>query len=57
MKQFEANAQNLKNQILIMIKEGMNEQKNIKELIDCINNNIAKAISAKFKSNVETHLR
>jgi len=40
-----------------MIKEGMNEQKNILELIDCLNNNIAKAVSAKFKGNVETRLR
>ena len=40
-----------------MIKEGFNENKNILELIDCVNFNIAKAISAKFKGNVETRLR
>ncbi|KAL4487946.1 hypothetical protein ABPG72_022806 [Tetrahymena utriculariae] len=57
IKYFEVRAKDLKDKILTMIKEGMDEKKNMNELIDCINNNIANTISFKFKSNVETNLR
>ncbi|KAL4499617.1 hypothetical protein ABPG73_009167 [Tetrahymena malaccensis] len=57
IKYFQDKANDLKDKILIMIKEGIDAKKNMNELIDCINNNIANTISFKFKSNVETNLR